>query len=448
MWSCAVLMAALSAMCGDTDKQLPPTLRRCAYGLLALVLLLDAIGSVVWGNPLASNISFGFSNINIFLDNQLTSSIASQFVIALHFLYVSCRSGRGRGWAYASLRFELDECGKTMLMMVPTEAGTRVESGAATPESASDARTHLDPQHTAAARLNAISRLRQRWLKFQQRQVSRCHVFVIPCVAMRGAAGGEAVFALARPAFDLRWLRPLSRLVDTHPRFYWGFMFFFLGIPSVACSIFVRDQSFAVSISLMVLHSVLCIMAFGFLSSQRYGLDRVAVKHVALSFRFAIFVALFAIVAALNIREVYTIDTHPANVVANELGALLFFMAILLDCSPHLPPFVQIYISVSACNGVLHRACSVSISAGCMDYSIRIPDIFIHSTCILWSRSRLFPRSWSVQDLRRHSEALHLLQHPVAHDPSAGLAHSCARHQQLRQRVGEALHPRTCCSLS
>jgi len=49
-------------------------------------------------------------------------------------------------------------------------------------------------------------------------------------------------------------------------------------------------------------------MAFGFLSSKRYGLDRVAVKHVALSFRFAIFVTLLATDVALYIREVYTID--------------------------------------------------------------------------------------------------------------------------------------------
>ena len=41
--------------------------------------------------------------------------------------------------------------------------------------------------------------------------------------------------------------------------------------------------------------------------------------------------------------------------------------------------------------------------------------------------------------MRRHSEALHLRQHPVADDASARIANDCARHQQLRQRVGEAL---------
>jgi len=251
MWSCAVLMAALSAMCGDREAQLSPALRRCAYGLLALVLLLDAIGSVVWGNPLASDASFSVTaNFSVLLDNQLTSSIASQVVIALHFVYVSCRSGRGRGWAYASLRFELDECGKSMLMsmpMVPTMTGSRKESGAtasaATPMLASDASARAELQPAGAARWKALSRLRQRWLQFQQRQVSRCRVFVVPCVAMRGAGGGgEAVFVLARPAFDLRLLRPLQRLADAHPRLYIGFGFFFLAVPSIVCAIVFSDK--------------------------------------------------------------------------------------------------------------------------------------------------------------------------------------------------------------
>jgi hypothetical protein len=364
MWSCAVLMAALSTMCCDREAQLPPALRRCAYGFLALVLLLDAIGSVVWGNPLASDASFSVTeSFSVLLDNQLTSSIATQVVIALHFLYVSCRSGRGRGWAYASLRFELDECGKSMLMsmpMVATMTGSGMESGAttsaATPMLASDASTRPELQHAGAARWNALSRLRQRWLQFQQRQVSRCRVFVIPCVAMRGAGGGrEAAFVLARPAFDLRLLGPLQRLADAHPRLYIGFMFFFLVVPGFVCVIVLSKQSQARGISLLVFNLMLCIMTLGFMSSKRYGLDRVAVKHVALSFRFAIFVALLATDVALSTRQVYTIDKHPLSVVASALSSLLFCLCILLDCSPHLPPWVQIFISVNACK------CCVSV---------------------------------------------------------------------------------------
>jgi hypothetical protein len=353
MWSCAVLMAALSAMCGDMEAQLPPALRRCTYILLALVLLVDAIGSVVWGNPLAVDASFSVTeNFSILLDNQLTSSIASQVVLALHFMYVSCRSRRGRGWAYASLRFELDECGKSLLMsMIPTMTSSLKDSSAmasaVTPMLAIDVSAPAELQHAGAARWKALSRLRQRWLQFQQRQVSCCRVFVVPCFGMRGAGGGgEAVFALARPALDLKWLRPLQQLADAHPRCYVGFMFFFLAVPSIACDAFLRGR--AQGILTLALIFCICIMMFGFLSSKRYGLDRVAVKHVALSFRFAIFVTLLATRVAINIREVYTIDTHPAYVAANAFGALLFCLCILLDCSPHLPPSAQIYISVRA----------------------------------------------------------------------------------------------------
>ena len=94
---------------------------------------------------------------------------------------------------------------------------------------------------------------------------------------------------------------------------------------------------------------------FGFLSSKRYGLDRVAVKHVALSFRFAIFVTLLAADLALTIRQVYTIDKHPTLAVGNAFTALLFCLCILLDCSPQLPPSVQIYISVRARTNAMLR---------------------------------------------------------------------------------------------
>jgi hypothetical protein len=362
MWNCAVLMTALSTMCCDTEAQLSPALRRCAYALLALVLLLDAIGSVVWGNPLASDASFSVTeNFSIFLDSQLTSSIASQVVLALHFVYVAWRSRRGRGWAYASLRFELDECGRSMLMsMMPTMTSSFKESGAtasaATPMLAtSDTSAPMEQQHAGAERWNAFSRLRQRWLQFQQRQQSLCRVFVVPCVAMRDAGGGsgEAVFALARPALDLRWLRPLQQLADAHPRYYVGFGFFFLAVPDFACHILLRGQ--ARVISMLVLNFCICIMVLGFLSSKRYGLDRVAVRHVVLSFRFAIFVTLRALLLALNIREVYTIDAHPATVVGTAFTALYFCMCILLDCSPHVPPSVQIYISVRARTNAMLR---------------------------------------------------------------------------------------------
>jgi hypothetical protein len=116
------------------------------------------------------------------------------------------------------------------------------------------------------------------------------------------------------------------------------------------CTIVFSVQSQARGISALVLSSMLCIMTLGFLSGKRYGLDQVAVKHVALSFRFVIFVTLFATNVALSSREVYTVDQHSLLVVATVLSSLLFCLCILLDCSPYLPPSVQIYISVNACN--------------------------------------------------------------------------------------------------
>jgi hypothetical protein len=351
MSSCAVLMAALVAMCCDWEAQLPPALRRCTYGLLALVVLLDWTGSVVWGNPLAGNASFSVTeSFSILLDNQLTSSIASQVVLALHFVYVSCRSRRGRGWSYASLRFELDECGRSMSMRgLPKSRSSGVESGTAAPMLGSDVSARAQLQPAEAARWRALSRLRQRWLQFQQRQVSRCRVFVIPCVAVLDAGGGGAAgFALARPAFDLRWLRPLQRLADAHPLCYVALGFVFLGVPSVVCAIVFTVQSRARGASNLVFNFFICIMMLGFLSSKRNGLDRVAVKHVAQSFRIAIFFALFAAEVALNIRQVYKFDMHPTEVVASALARLIFCMCIVLDCSPHLSSSAQVLFSVNA----------------------------------------------------------------------------------------------------
>jgi hypothetical protein len=379
MWTCVILTAAWLTMSCDLNAQLSPALRRCAYGLLAVVLLVDVIGSVVWGNPLASQFSIFISNINVLLDNQLTSCIASQVVIALHFVYVSCRSGRGRGWVYASLRFELDECGKTMAMpMVHTVTGSRMESGAtasaATPMLASDASARAQLQHVGAARCSVLYRLRQRWLQFQQRQVTQCRVFVIPCVAIRGAGGGgEAGFALARPAFDFKLLVPLQRLADVHPRLYVVFFFSFLGLPSIVCSIIFKDGGPVRGICTLVLNFFMCIMAFGHLSSKKNGLDRVAVKHVALSFRFAILVTLLLSDLALSMYQVHEKnDLHPTDIVARAFAELFFCLCILSDCSPQLPPSVQFFISVIA-HIVTHlRVFSLNISAGWMVDLLRI----------------------------------------------------------------------------
>jgi hypothetical protein len=89
-------------------------------------------------------------------------------------------------------------------------------------------------------------------------------------------------------------------------------------------------------------------MALGFLSSKRCGLDRVAVKHVALSFRFAVVVALLATDVALTFRSIHTINLHPTTAISYLFLMLFFCLCVLLDSSPHLPQAVPILISVSA----------------------------------------------------------------------------------------------------
>ena len=98
-------------------------------------------------------------------------------------------------------------------------------------------------------------------------------------------------------------------------------------------------------------------MVLGFFSSKQYNLDKKAVKHVALSFRFAIIAALLVFWIFLNTRRVYVVATG-ANVFEYKAtfwdsSALLVSFCIilfvmLLDCIPQLPALVQIVVTVRA----------------------------------------------------------------------------------------------------
>jgi hypothetical protein len=381
-WLCAITTTVLSAMSFDMNAEASPALRRCAYGFFAFVLLLDAIGSLVWGNPLASNASIFIANINVLLNNQITSCITSQAVIALHFLYVSCRSRSGRGWAYASLRFELDELGRSMPAL-PDMSFVHSDSG----RTASAAMPVLASEASAprAVGPSVLSRLRTRLQWLQQRQVSRCRVFVIPCIAMCDAGGGGGgEVALARPVFDMRWLRPLQRLADAHPRFYSGSAFLFLVVPSLVCSIALEGQGQAKGISTLFLNSCIVIVILSLLCCKRYGLDRVAVKHVALSLRFTIIAAFLAMDVALSTRLVYTSDKHPAVVVAYAILGLSFCLCMLLDCSPHLPSTVQFCISVNAHNVAYCILCLLTMHADFMVELLWFLHCCIFATCFHW----------------------------------------------------------------
>jgi hypothetical protein len=331
------------------NAEASPALRRCAYGLLALILLMDAIGSMVWGNLLADQVSIFIANFSFLIDSQLTSSIASQVVIAFHFLYVSCRSRDGCGWAYASLRFELDERGKLLktqaLLPIATSGN---ESGSAecdaAPALGSDQTAPQTPQRNAAA-ANVFSTIRRRWQLFRQRQVSRCEVFVIPCTAAcDDAGGGQAAFALMRPAINLRYLRPLQRLSDTHPKLYLGIAFLSFAVPAIVFTMALSGE--ARGVANLVCIFFIWIALLGFMSGRRHNVDRVAAKHVLLSFRFAIIAALLATDIAMSIRLMYNGEKHATQVAAYAMIALLVCLSMLIDCSPHLPSAAQISVSV------------------------------------------------------------------------------------------------------
>ena len=109
-----------------------------------------------------------------------------------HELWTTLKFSRSN---YASLRFELDECGRSMSMpMLPATSNSRKDSGgaasAATPMLASEESAPAESQLAGAAGSSVLSRLWARWLGLQQRQVSHCRVFVIPCVAARDSGGG------------------------------------------------------------------------------------------------------------------------------------------------------------------------------------------------------------------------------------------------------------------
>jgi hypothetical protein len=295
-------------------------------------------------------VSFSVGSFNLIVDNQITSCITSQAIIALHFLYVSFRSHDGRGWWYPSLRFELDDCAKalsTKLSSSETQAPAKSSTTASEFTPMTEPPASHGPRNTVVEISNALSKMRLRWLQFQNYHVSRCRVFVIPCVANPGiGSSSDPEFALVRPAFDLRFLRPLQRLADAHPKFYVSFIFWFLAIPSLACAMFFDGVERGSSS--LVLNTCMVVVSLGFLSSRRFGLDRVAVNHVASSFRFVTCSVLLAALVAIHAQQTYNGVLHVTQPTALAVLALLFFECALLDCSPHLSKVSQILVSVTS----------------------------------------------------------------------------------------------------
>jgi hypothetical protein len=353
MWDCTIFWTGVIAIVGDLEAEYAPTRRRCAYCFLAIWLLVDATGSYIWGNTLSGQVAVSLGVFEVFLENQLTSSITSQAIIAVHFLFVSCRSRSGRGWAYASLRFELDECGKASLpnpslkeMDLTSKSTAASSTCAKTPMFESEEQT-CALQNKAAEKLSFLSRWRQRIQRFQQRHLSRCRVFVIPCVADHDVLPGTVVgFAMARPAFDFRFLRPLQRLADAHPKTYMFVLVFFVGLPAIIVEVFLRDR-FAQGVILVVLSFIMLTVLLGYLSSRRYGLDRIAAKHLVLSFRFASCVVLCAVHVALSARHAYLYGEHSWRAAAVAILSVVILECALIDCSPHTPASVQYFLTVT-----------------------------------------------------------------------------------------------------
>jgi hypothetical protein len=365
MWDCAIFLTGVMAMTSDMEAHLSPAKRRCQYFVLALCLCVDAVISYISGNVMASQLSVSVGFYDLFLDNQITSNITSQVIISLHFLFVSCRSRSGRGWLYASLRFELDECGSASLYGLSILSLNAKDHGLKDRGAATLSTTMTTPseenemveKQKAVPNLSAFLRFRQRIRQFQQRHLSRCRAFVIPCVANNDVGRfGAVTFVMARPAFDWRLLRPLQQLADAHPKFYFSFILFGFSAPAIAVEAILPDN-LEKGITLISMNSCMAAMVLGYLSSRRYGLDRVAFKFVVLSFRFATCVVLVAGWLVLNIRRSQQgvsassgVEYHPTRAAANAILSLFCFLGCsLIDCSPHTPASIQICISVTAC---------------------------------------------------------------------------------------------------
>ena len=338
IWDVAVLVTGILTMSCDLNATVSPTLRRWTYVFFALSLLIDVVGSVLWGNLVASRVSVSFGTVRFVMENQITACIFSQAVLAWHFVFTSLRSRRGRGWAYAPLKFELLHSRQFTATQATHVADDATTTAPPTAAAISESKEPIS---------NAFALFVRRWQQWQKRLAARCRVFSVPCTAKNGVGKDEAEFVISRPLFDLRLLRPLQRLADINATFYIAFGCMFLGVPSIACNFFVFGRNKGIGNT--VLNSLISVLLFGLLSSKQYGVDRFAVKHIVWSFRFAVFAALL-----LGEFVVYTMSAsyhgtrHPTEAAGAYLRILCFFQCMLLDCCPHLPFSSQILITVTA----------------------------------------------------------------------------------------------------
>jgi len=274
----------------------------------------------------------------------------SQVIVLFHFLYVSCRSHGGRGWAYASLRFEFVKKYnmETLLnesLCLPTAPQMSSSNGAL--EGMQDADVQA-PVHS-----NAFTRLRHRFLQFQRQRLQASQVFAIPCVESDSNVSTGLTASglqLARPLFQIRFPGILVRFAETHRNRY--ICALLAGAPLSRIFVFVEQTGTAT----LVFNILIFFGVLGFFSCKRYNIDSVAAKHVSTSFRFVCICLLLLFEIAVSARRSHLgiVSTIGGPVNPQSLGALIvmfmvFVLCLLVDCSPNLPTAVQTAMSVRAC---------------------------------------------------------------------------------------------------
>jgi hypothetical protein len=356
LFNLTIFCMGVSVICCDLDDDFTPALRRLAYFLFSICFVLDAIGSYIWGNTLfARRVALTVGSFKFILDNQITSCITSQFVIALHFFFVSFRSKNGRAWAYLPLKFVLFETNSPRHM-----DPLKTLEHSLLPKTEVDTPTQKRPSHIATSALESLSEdlgsyhalnsgtmkfcLRKHWLRFQRRRMVNCEVFVIPLAANQAGCSDGAGLEIDRPLFSLEYLQPLHRLAEAHPSVHIG-LIALLGLSSFVCSVFLKTQE-AVGIATLVLNTTAFVVGMGFFSCKRHNLDKVAAKHVASSFRFVVCVVFLAAFVALDARKAFLGKNSPWQAASIAVMTLPFVVSTLADCSPRLSAFSQICISV------------------------------------------------------------------------------------------------------
>ena len=335
----ALLLFSLSAICCDYDSDCTPAMRRGTYSACVVCLISEMMCSFVLG--FSNHPGFLFGPFRLHLTIQLTSCIISQAIIMLHLLYVSCRSRGGRGWAYASLRFELVKQHDTALSsnkLLFSPMTSRIRSNDV-----------LDGVHVgdikAQVRSNVFHRLRYRLLQFRWQRLHASRSFDIPCVESDCNLSTGLVSSglqLTRPLFRINCVFPngMLRLADLHEKIYVCVVFI------IAIASFVASELQPEETATLVFDLIAVYCTLGFFSCKRHNFDSVAAKHVAMSFKFVCILLLFLVYVALRVRLACLGNRSPQTACATLVFALGFLLCLLGDCSPNLSMISQSAISV------------------------------------------------------------------------------------------------------